>query len=71
MVSVENYRKNLRPTVVPQSRRSCMSDGLKAVELKQLRGLLGSIQWLVAQPRFDIAIELSSWHPGARKQADS
>ena len=60
VVSMENYHKNLRPTVVPRSRRSCMSDGVTAVELKQLRGLLGSIQWLVAQLRFDVAFELSS-----------
>ena len=30
------------------------------MELKQLRGLLGLIEWLVAQLRFDIAFELSS-----------
>ena len=53
------YHKNLKAAVVPVHRRKDPSSSLTPSETKQLRALLGSMQWLVAQLRFDLQFQLS------------
>ena len=49
------YRENL-----PKFRKAEQDAALSTAEHKQLRALLGSFQWLVAQVRFDLAFQVSS-----------
>ena len=44
---------------ISATRRKQLDSDLSAAELKQLRGLLGSLQWLVNQVRFDQQYALS------------
>ena len=52
-LSMVEYHKNLKEIYVPKGRKSDPTAPLTAAEAKQLRALLGSFQWLVAQLRFD------------------
>ena len=58
-VSMEEYHTNLKTVPIPATRRKQLDSDLTAAELKQLRGLLGSLQWLVTQVRFDQQYALS------------
>ena len=58
-VSMEEYHKSIQTVRIPVKRKQ--SDApLMPSELKQLRAILGSLQWLVAQVRFDQAFALST-----------
>ncbi|CAE7651334.1 RE2 [Symbiodinium sp. KB8] len=58
-VSMEAYVDNLVPIHVAASRRRDMDSALNPGETRQLRGLVGSLQWLVAQVRADMGYHLS------------
>jgi hypothetical protein len=57
-VTMEEYHANLQPVKVFAERKKDLSAELNAGELKQLRGLLGSMQWMVAQ--VDMGFHLSA-----------
>ena len=59
-LSMKAYHENLREVFVPKHRRGDVAASLTAQERRQLRALLGSFQWLVAQLRFDLAFSVSS-----------
>ena len=59
-ISMKQYHENLKPIPVPLHRRKHPESDLTPAEFKQLRGLLGSLQWLVAQVRIDQGFALSS-----------
>ena len=59
-VTMKEYHENVRPAVVPLHRRSDPNEPLTGAEQKQLRALLGSLQWMVAQVRVDQAFALST-----------
>ena len=59
-LSMVEYHKNLKEIYLPKARKSDPSAALSAGEAKQLRALLGSLQWLVAQLRFDCAFMVST-----------
>ena len=59
-VSMKQYHENLKPIPIPLHRRKHPESELTPAEHKQLRGLLGSLQWLVAQVRIDQGFALSS-----------
>lgn len=46
---MEEYHSNLHPIKVFTERKKDVHSPLNAGELRQLRALLGSLQWLVAQ----------------------
>lgn len=48
-IQMQEYHKNLKPAVIPVQRRRDPSSPLSPAETKQLRALLGSMQWLGAQ----------------------
>eukprot|EP00435_Cladocopium_sp_Y103_P052715 s994_g16.t1 len=57
-ISMEEYHSNLKPLVIGEGRRKTPEASLTPAEHKQLRALLGSLQWLVAQVRFDQGFQL-------------
>ena len=57
-VSMKEYHENLKPIVIPLARRKEPEATLLPTEKKQLRALLGSLQWLVGQVRFDLGFAL-------------
>ncbi|CAK9100240.1 unnamed protein product [Durusdinium trenchii] len=59
-VTMKEYHENVRPAVVPLHRRADPNALLTSSEQKQLRALLGSLQWLVAQARIDQGFALST-----------
>ncbi|CAE7849722.1 ppsD [Symbiodinium necroappetens] len=59
-VSMKEYHQNLKEVRVPSSRRRDPDASLTPGEHKQLRALVGSLQWLVAQVRFDAGFLLSA-----------
>ena len=59
-LSMEEYHTNLKPVQIPVHRRSCPEAELNDGERRQLRAVLGSLQWLVAQLRFDLGFHLST-----------
>ena len=59
-ISMLPYHQNLREIYVPKARRSDLTAPLDAQELRALRAVLGSLQWLVAQLRFDMSFVVSS-----------
>ena len=59
-IDMETYHKQLKPVVVQRERRSTPESALTPVEVRQCKGILGSLQWLVAQVRFDLAFEVST-----------
>ena len=58
-VTMEEYHANLQPMKVFAERKKDFTAELNAGELKQLRALLGSMQWMVAQVRLDMGYPLS------------
>ena len=60
VVSMVPYHTQLSPVVIPRERRKNLGAKLSPFQVKKLKGILGSLQWLVAQLRFDIAFGVSS-----------
>ena len=59
-LSMKTYHENLREVTLSKSRRSDVAALLTPFEHRQLRAVLGSLQWLVAQLRFDLSFCVSS-----------
>jgi len=59
-VSMQEYHENIAEVNIPRHRKSDPSSLLDAFEAKKLRGLLGSMQWMVAQVRFDMSFGVST-----------
>ncbi|CAE7718191.1 pgsA [Symbiodinium sp. CCMP2592] len=58
-LTMEAYHQNLSPIRVANGRRRDLNASLAPGEVKQLRALVGSLQWLVAQVRLDMGFQLS------------
>ena len=59
-LSMREYHQNLQEIVIPRHRKSDPDALLDQHEARQLRGVLGSLQWLVAQIRFDMCFGVST-----------
>ena len=59
-LSMHEYHDNLSEIVLPRHRKSEMNSPLDKHEHRQLRAVLGSLQWLVAQLRFDMSFAVST-----------
>ncbi len=59
-ISMKPYHQQLQPVPVSRERRKDPSAALNPGEVRRLKGILGSLQWLVAQLRFDLAFQVSS-----------
>ena len=59
VVSMVEYHQNLKPIVIATERKKQIESALTPGEHRQLRAVLGSLQWLVAQIRYDLAFPLS------------
>ena len=59
-LSMVEYHQNLAPVTIPVHRRAHPESELSDGEKRQLRAILGSLQWLVAQLRFDMGYHLST-----------
>ena len=55
---MKEYHENLKLIVIPLARRRTPQANVTPAEQKQLRALLGSLQWLVTQVRFDMGFSL-------------
>ena len=59
-LSMREYHENLQEILLPKHRKSDPTSQLDASEARQLRALLGSLQWLVAQLRFHMSYAASA-----------
>ena len=59
-ISMKPYHSQLSPYQIPRERRQNPAEVLTTLEKKKLKGILGSLQWLVAQLRFDLAFGVSA-----------
>ena len=59
-ITMEEYHSNLKTVNIPVPRRANPDSDLTEMERRQLRANLGSLQWLVAQLRFDLGFQLST-----------
>lgn len=59
-ITMREYHENLRTAAIPTARRKKPESPLCPAEQKQLRAILGSLQWLVAQLRFDMGFQVST-----------
>ena len=59
-LSMVEYHENLKEIYLPRHRKSDPTSPLDAHETRQLRAVLGSLQWLVAQLRFDMSFGVST-----------
>ena len=59
-VDMTEYHENLKPPPVPLHRKREPESPLTPGEQKQLRAILGSLQWLVSQVRVDLGFQLST-----------
>ena len=59
-ISMKPYRSQLSPVMIPRERKANPAELLTTLEKKKLKGILGSLQWLVAQLRFDLAFCVSA-----------
>ena len=59
VVSMVEYHQNLKPVMMSAERKKQVDGVLTTTEHRQLRAVLGSLQWLVAQIRYDLAFPLS------------
>ena len=57
---MEEYHQNLREVTLGPGRKRELDSPLNDFERRQLRAILGSLQWLVAQLRLDMAFIVSS-----------
>lgn len=55
-----SYHQNFTTIPLNRERRKNPADVLNAAEIKKLKGLLGSLQWLTAHLRMDISFGVSS-----------
>ncbi|CAK9081636.1 unnamed protein product [Durusdinium trenchii] len=60
VINMQAYHENLRPMEISLARRKTPEAELTEQERRQLRAVLGSLQWLVAQVRFDQGYALST-----------
>ena len=58
-ISMKAYHENLKPVKIPLERRRNPESPLSSSEQRSLRAVLGSLQWLTAQVRIDMAYPLS------------
>ncbi|CAK9107120.1 unnamed protein product [Durusdinium trenchii] len=58
-VSMRAYHENMQPVSVPIHRKKQLDAQLTPSEHRQLRAILGSLQWVVAQVRWDMGYQLS------------
>ena len=58
-ISMRECHENLKPVEIPLARRKDPEAALTPAEFKQCRAVLGSLQWLVANCRFDMGFQLS------------
>lgn len=58
-VSMRAYHENMQPVSIPVPRKKQLDAQLTPAEHRQLRAILGSLQWLVAQVRWDMGYQLS------------
>ena len=58
-VSMRAYHENMQPITVAVQRKKQLDSQLTPAEHRQLRAILGSLQWLVAQVRWDMGYHLS------------
>ena len=58
-MDMSTYHQNLSTIPLNRGRRKNPADVLNAAEVKRLKGLLGSLQWLTAQLRMDISFGVS------------
>ena len=58
-ISMQSYHDNMKLVKIPVDRRRNPEAALTPSEQKSLRGVLGSLQWLVAQVRIDMSYPLS------------
>ena len=59
-ISMCEYHENLQEVLIAKHRKSQPDATLDSHETKQLRAVLGSLQWLVAQVRFDMSFGVST-----------
>ena len=59
-VSMEEYHKNIQTVPIATARKMKPEAELLPSERRQLRAILGSLQWLVAQVRLDFGFQLST-----------
>ena len=59
-ITMEGYHSSLKTVTIPVHRRAHPDSDLTEMERRQLRAILGSLQWLVAQLRFDSGFQLST-----------
>ena len=59
-ITMKEYHENLKTVSIAVGRRKEVDSPLNPSEHKQLRAVLGSLQWLVAQLRFDMGFQLST-----------
>lgn len=59
-ITMEEYHSSLKTVTIPVHRRAHPDSDLTEMERRQLRAILGSLQWLVAQLRFDLGFQLST-----------
>lgn len=59
-MDMQTYHQKLETVTVNRERRKEPSSLLNPQEIRKLKGLLGSLQWLVAQVRFDLGFGVSS-----------
>lgn len=59
-ITMKEYHENLKTVPIGVLRRKEVDSPLSPSEHKQLRAVLGSLQWLVAQLRFDMGYQLST-----------
>ena len=59
-LSMVEYHQNLKEINLPVYRRRQLNARLTEPERRQLRALLGSLQWLTAQLRFDMGYIVST-----------
>jgi len=64
-LSMHEYHENLKEVILPRHRKGDPDAPLDAHEARQLRAVLGSLQWLVAQIRFDMSFGVSTLQGGS------
>ena len=68
-ITMEEYHSNLKTVNIPVPRRANPDSDLTEMERRQLRAILGSLQWLVAQLRFDLGFQPSTLQGNRRRSA--
>lgn len=74
-ISMVEYHENVSEVVIEKHRKSDPTALLNALEARKLRAVVGSLQWLVAQCRFDMGFSVSALQgehpPTHHRHADS